>query len=496
MNPLNEEQLQAAGSRQPRTFIEAGPGSGKTTIAAERFGLLRFTRSNASEPPIVAVSFTAAATSVLRRTIRERWGHAAIGQRGAVRTIDNDLVSTLHFLLRAGHIAWPGGHNTLDPIDSWAGTAGLKYRQPKDRWMEFYGTALVGRQVTAVKMRDESVDYVFGKTVRLELFSEGACTHDDVRAVLGCAFADPELRSLIIEYLRATRAHLIVDEVFDANEVDLEFIELHCAAGIDVTLVGDMWQALYEFRDATPSGVQTKIGKLGFTKFTVGRSYRFVTADMQAVAAAARGRSVSLPTAPLDVKVVVAQFWDQLWEGPPWVLPTAHGAVHNKTDALLALLVDHLVQRRLRVDGRGRADAFRLLNIDADEVARWPGVFGEIEAMLEDTSQSAAEAALKLLRASIGVIGGRGTAPVLGRKKEAKAVALTQHIARRIVHQDSFVEGISVHQAKGGEWESVGICMNSDQAASLAQGLDPRHHDHRVLYVALTRASHAVGRVT
>jgi DNA helicase-2/ATP-dependent DNA helicase PcrA len=65
-----------------------------------------------------------------------------------------------------------------------------------------------------------------------------------------------------------------------------------------------------------------------------------------------------------------------------------------------------------------------------------------------------------------------------------------------VVHQGSFVEGISVHQAKGGEWESVGICMDSDQAASLARGLDPRKHDHRVLYVALTRASDSVGRVT
>jgi DNA helicase-2/ATP-dependent DNA helicase PcrA len=495
MHPLNKEQLRAAGSRQIRTFIEAGPGSGKTTIAAERFGLLRFTRSTASDPPIVAVSFTAAATSVLRRTIRGRWGHAALGQRGTVRTIDNDLVATLHFLLRAGHIAWPGGHTTLEPIDSWAGTPDLQYRHPDVRWREFYGTALVDREVTAIKMKDKSVDYVFGKKVRLALFAKGDCTHDDVRAVLGCAFADPELRSLIVEHLRATRMHLIVDEVFDANEVDLEFIELHCEAGIPVTLVGDFWQALYEFRHATPVGVREKIANLDFATFPVGYSYRFESAEMKAVAESARGNPVALRTAGSNVKVVLAQYWSQLWDGPAWVLPTSHGAVYNKTDALLALLVDHLVHRHLRIEGRGRADAFRLLRIDAEEATRWPDVFGEIEAVL-DTSQAGATAALGRLRESVSDIGGQGKVPVLNKEEnEAEAVALMQHIARRVEHGGPFVEGISVHQAKGGEWESVGICMDSTQASVLSRGLNPNKHDHRVLYVALTRASESVGRV-
>ena len=40
--PLTDEQKKASTSRDRRLFIEANPGSGKTTVAAERYGILRF----------------------------------------------------------------------------------------------------------------------------------------------------------------------------------------------------------------------------------------------------------------------------------------------------------------------------------------------------------------------------------------------------------------------------------------------------------------------
>ncbi len=135
--------------------------------------------------------------------------------------------------------------------------------------------------------------------------------------------ADPGLRTIIVDHLRATRSHLLVDEIFDANEVDLTFIELHCEAGVPVTVVGDYWQALYEFRQATPKHVRDRLKALGFVKFSVLRSYRFDSSETQAIAGAARGQQVILPTtrAPV-VNVVLARFWGQLWEGPAWILPT------------------------------------------------------------------------------------------------------------------------------------------------------------------------------
>ena len=39
---LTEQQRLAIGTRTARLFIEAGPGTGKTTVSAIRFGVHRF----------------------------------------------------------------------------------------------------------------------------------------------------------------------------------------------------------------------------------------------------------------------------------------------------------------------------------------------------------------------------------------------------------------------------------------------------------------------
>jgi DNA helicase II / ATP-dependent DNA helicase PcrA len=55
--------------------------------------------------------------------------------------------------------------------------------------------------------------------------------------------------------LRATTGVLIVDEVFDANSLDVDLIVLAGQTDIHTTLIGDPWQALYEFRGAQPERV-------------------------------------------------------------------------------------------------------------------------------------------------------------------------------------------------------------------------------------------------
>lgn len=495
-HPLNEQQLRAAASDRPRTFIEAGPGAGKTTIAAERFGLLKFGRTKATDPPIVALSFTNAATGVLRRTIAQRWGRSALGQRGVVRTIDSDLVRTLEFLLRAGHLRWPGGHTSLDPLDSWAGTPDYRFRPEDLRWRSFFAVGLNGREVTAVSTTDRTATHGFTKKALLERLTAGLCTHDDVRTVLERALADPELRSVVVDHLRGTRSHLIVDEVFDANDLDLTFIELHCDAGVRVTVVGDFWQALYEFRQATPQAVRTRLNALGFVTFSVRRSYRFDNAVTRDIATAARGHQVTLPTASSPVEIVIAHFWWQLWSGPAWILPTSIGAVENQTDALITLLVDRLAHRHLGSAARNRSDALRILKIQADDSARWPNILDDVLAALTDDTSARAEVALKVLRSRAPDLGAPRAASALGKKGEGRSVSLMQRLARRVHHSGEFVEGVTVHQAKGGEWNRVGVCLNPTQEAALQGGLDENKEHHRILYVAVTRARQAIRHVT
>jgi DNA helicase-2/ATP-dependent DNA helicase PcrA len=51
---------------------------------------------------------------------------------------------------------------------------------------------------------------------------------------------------------------------------------------------------------------------------------------------------------------------------------------------------------------------------------------------------------------------------------------------------------MTIHQAKGREWNHVGVRLSAGEIAILAGGLDPATESHRALYVALTRACNAV----
>jgi DNA helicase-2/ATP-dependent DNA helicase PcrA len=124
---LTDEQKAAASASYQRLFIEAAPGAGKTTAAAERYGILRYTRPMRSRGSITAVSFTRSATSELFRRIRGRWGSTAVIWPHGVMTIDMLICNVVEHLLRRGVIRWPGGHTALDVLDDWRGHRGFRW---------------------------------------------------------------------------------------------------------------------------------------------------------------------------------------------------------------------------------------------------------------------------------------------------------------------------------------------------------------------------------
>ena len=64
-------------------------------------------------------------------------------------------------------------------------------------------------------------------------------------------------------------------------------------------------------------------------------------------------------------------------------------------------------------------------------------------------------------------------------------------IATRIRYSGRPVPGLTTHQAKGREWEVVGVRLSASERDALAAGLDVRVESHRQLYVACTRARRA-----
>ena len=91
----------------------------------------------------------------------------------------------------------------------------------------------------------------------------------------------PDWQQAILEMLTASTAHLLVDEVFDANELDLMIADLACEANVPVTLVGDPWQALYGFRGARPDLVPKVLSARQFRSLPLSYSFRFQSPEMR-----------------------------------------------------------------------------------------------------------------------------------------------------------------------------------------------------------------------
>ena len=128
IDTLTAQQRHAASTREKNIFIEAGPGTGKTTVSAQRFGVHRFAAAYRHDArAVVAVSFTRSATFNLRRRVQRLWGTEALAWPHRIVTLDTIMSDLLHVLLRAGLVEWPDakklwpdGDVKLDVRDSWA----------------------------------------------------------------------------------------------------------------------------------------------------------------------------------------------------------------------------------------------------------------------------------------------------------------------------------------------------------------------------------------
>jgi ATP-dependent DNA helicase UvrD/PcrA len=488
LDRLTAEQLIAAASRLPRLFIEAEPGSGKTTVAAYRFGALRYGQSGGEQPDhraVVAVSFTRSATYELHARVRRVWGPRSLDWPNRIITIDTLLVELLHELLRSGRIGWPGGHTELVVEDSWRAIAAPDWT----------------RYVSRVVLRDDDVRVQVGRAARAaarvapDVFStsvrRGVCTHDEVRSVLEAALQRDDITSSIIERLRRMARVLIVDEVFDANALDLRLIDLAARAGLQVSIIGDPWQALYGFRGATPEAVPALVERLEMSRLPLTASFRWRTMEQAALARALRrGEGVVLPAAggPSDADVVLASEWQALWDAGDEVLPLAYGSAKGSPpEAAATLLLNQLSRTIFGDDATYAGDALTTLRI-VD-----PNVFERLDAPLRgvlDQLRTSGKSALNQAYADLVA----ALSPLTDQEFKKAHGAYTKRLDAlrpRLGQAGNLIIGMTTHQAKGREWERVAVKLTDEQRAALARGLRSDREADRQLYVACTRARSA-----
>jgi DNA helicase-2/ATP-dependent DNA helicase PcrA len=318
----------------------------------------------------------------------------------------------------------------------------------------------------------------------------GVCTHEEIRAVLRGAFRNDGLRSVLAEYLHGTTGALIVDEVFDANNLDIALIVLAGGSGISTTLIGDPWQALYPFRGAEPELVPKLVETQGYETCPVTHSFRFTTPEMQQLAAELRaGRGVDLQTgSEADVDVVLAPEWDMLWQVDGRVLPLSFGRVDNQTDAAIVLLLDQVVTTHFGRSAIFAQEAMTLLGLDSESIRAEGGDL--LRPVLETLSLATPEAtasAIRQLRAALKELGSPRKLRALPAASEATQQERLHALALRL-NSGGCIPGMTIHQAKGKEWPAVGIRLKSAQVERLGAGLIESSSNDRALYVALTRA--------
>jgi DNA helicase-2/ATP-dependent DNA helicase PcrA len=493
--PLTEEQKTAVRARTDRLFIEAAPGAGKTTVAAERYGVLRFGRASRSSRSITAVSFTRSATGELHHRIRRRWGSSALTWPHGVMTIDTLVCNIVQHLLRQGIVRWPGDHTQLQVLDDWRGHRG--YRWLTEGNYQRVATIDASGTVTSIGRRVTVPHLAFGSRDDFHYhLGEGRCTHEVVRDVLDAILLAPAKRGAVSEFLRSCVAHVVVDEVFDANKLDLTLVDLACAAEIPVTIVGDPWQALYGFRGAKPELVPNLLATWGFESLPLSHSFRFQSDEMKTLGPALReGRPTVIPAGD-GFDVALASRWDTLWEASDSVLPLSFGRTTNKTDAAAIVLLDHLVYSAFGQHAIFLPEALILLGLDSETYREnGPVVLGSVVETLARSDTAAPTAALRALREAMKTLGAPRRPPAASGDNEQRQIDRLEALATRIRRRGGvLVPGMTIHQAKGREWDRVGLCATEAEIGRLAAGLDPASEGDRALYVALTRARYGVCR--
>ncbi|MFF7143316.1 UvrD-helicase domain-containing protein [Streptomyces nodosus] len=310
-----------------------------------------------------------------------------------------------------------------------------------------------------------------------------------LREVLQLALRIESVSASVISFFSATIRSLIVDEIYDANHLDLEIIRLATAAGLNITLVGDPWQALYGFRGARPDDVARLINQLGFKRSNLGTSFRWRDSAQESLALQLRRRERTvLPTGSArDVDMVLARQWKMLWDTDPHVLPLAiKPRVGQFQEAACTLLLNELVQSTFGQHAVFLNDARTTLGIkDGNTMAELrPHLQTTLERLADQHDLSGIWNSL-----ASTLLTKMPTRPS-EKHEQTPRTGLKNLQTRLRVARERLVPGLTCHQAKGRQWDKVGVRLEETDAAALQNGLDPGNEDHRSLYVALTRARH------
>jgi DNA helicase-2/ATP-dependent DNA helicase PcrA len=183
--------------------------------------------------------------------------------------------------------------------------------------------------------------------------------------------------------------------------------------------------------------------------------------------------------------VVLASNWDGLWQAPDHVLPLSFGRTTNRSDAAAIVLLDHMLQSRFSERTVFLPEALLLLELDPNAYRlEGAAVLGNV---VDTLARQGPPEALRTLRNAMVALGAPRRLRAGRADGEQRQLNRLGALARR-VRAPRVVPGMTIHQAKGREWDHVGVRLRDAEIRTLGAGLSSELEGNRALYVALTRA--------
>lgn len=229
LDPHQATAVEAAG----HCLISAGPGSGKTSVITERAARLL---SSHGSHRLAAVTFTRDAALEIKERILARSGRE-VAKRVAVGSFHSLCLAQIRKAgVPLGRLISEGERYGLIRRALQASEAELNLEEAVKAIDAFksFASPPAGEDTPSIA--------VYRDYTRL-LREESAMDFQDILILAVQHMRDKTLMPLPVRWM-------LVDEFQDTDEIQYEWIKLHAAAGVEITVVGDDDQSLYSWRNA------------------------------------------------------------------------------------------------------------------------------------------------------------------------------------------------------------------------------------------------------
>lgn len=358
--PLDPSQAAAAQLEQGPVLINAGPGTGKTRTLVARIGQLLGQGISAHQ--ILAVTFSNRAAGEMRERLTVmvpeqvhgltictfhafcleilRRHHDLIGLPANFSVVDQvDAIVLLQRnlarlpLKHYRHVAIPGFY--LKPLVQAISRAKDELVDPGQYALLAAAAQIAAgedpeAQTRAAKWAEVAAVYAIYEQLLLE---RGVI---DFGGLMTRTVALLEERPDILAQLQQEYPHILVDEYQDMNRVSSHLLQLLAGDGRGLWVVGDLRQAIYQFRGASPANITNFTRDFpGGSTIDLGINYRsdpHLVALLRAAGAALVTDEIPAPT------------WEAFWPGDPpprvWVAEAEDEAAEGRG------IADEIVRRQ------------------------------------------------------------------------------------------------------------------------------------------------------